>query len=95
MTEAIRSVQYGHPEIATVGRELDHKLAALLDRLGPPVPPDLTPHRSRRQPRLASACLAPYHSTRGLSRSPCSSSIAATTPSTVSCSCTTRLKSRR
>jgi len=33
---------YDHPEITAVGRELDLKLAALLDHLGLPVPPELT-----------------------------------------------------
>jgi hypothetical protein len=33
---------YDRPEIAAVGRELDHKLAVLIDHLGLPVPLELT-----------------------------------------------------
>ncbi len=33
---------FGHPEIAEVGRELDRKLATLLDHLELPVPAELT-----------------------------------------------------
>ena len=33
---------YDHPEISEVGRELDQKLAALLNHLGLPVPPELS-----------------------------------------------------
>ncbi len=33
---------YDRPEIAAVGRELDEKLAVLIDHLGLPVPPALT-----------------------------------------------------
>jgi uncharacterized protein (DUF302 family) len=33
---------FGDPAITEVGLELDHKLAALLEQLGAPVPPALT-----------------------------------------------------
>jgi uncharacterized protein (DUF302 family) len=36
-----RFASFGDPAITTVGLELDHKLAALLEHLGAPVPPAL------------------------------------------------------
>jgi hypothetical protein len=43
-----RFASFGDPAIADVGLELDHKLAALLEHLGAPVPPALTATEAAR-----------------------------------------------
>jgi Domain of unknown function DUF302 len=45
---------FGDPAITEVGFELDRKLAALLEYLGAPVPPELTPRATSTRPSASS-----------------------------------------